>query len=159
MILLPLTAEFVLPVARRMREADRREIFATRSPDDRDLLARQAAEFSRFGAVLATDAGNPACALGAVEQWPGVWTVWMFATADWPKVALSATRYVRRVLIPALVAAGAHRAECKSLEDHREAHDWLRLLGAHAEAEHRDYGINRETFITFVWRLDDVLSQ
>src|SRR5690349_19657860 len=112
-----------------MRESDRREIFATRTPDDRILLAHQAADFSRFGAVIATDAGTPVCALGAVGQWPGLWNVWMFATDDWPRIAIGATRYVRRVLIPNLVNAGAHRAECKSIEGHKPAHRWLELLG------------------------------
>lgn len=157
LILLPLTTDFVRPVARQMRESDRREIFATRQPDDRELLAHQAAEVSRFGAVFGLDSGEPVAALGAVEQWPGLWTVWMFATAQWPQVALSTTRYVRRILIPQLIGAGAHRAECKTLMGHHTAQRWMELLGAHHEATHPDYGIGRETFFTYAWSLDDVL--
>jgi hypothetical protein len=156
LILLPLTAEFVLPVARQMRESDRREIFATRQPDDRVMLAHQAVEFSRFGAVFGLDSGELVAALGAVQQWPGVWTVWMFATPLWPRLALGATRYVRRILIPQLLGAGAHRAECKTIAGHHAAQRWMELLGAHHEATHPDYGIGRETFFTYAWSLDDV---
>ncbi|MEX0809528.1 MAG: hypothetical protein WD044_12450 [Dongiaceae bacterium] len=154
-VLLPLTEAFVAVVARAMREGDRLEVFATRFDDDPDALARDLVAMSRFGAVVAAD-GDPVAAMGAVECWPGMWNVWMIATDRWPLVARSATRWARIAVLSVLAKAGAHRCECKSIESHETAHRWLRHLGAEVEAVHRDFGRNRETFITFVWRFDHV---
>jgi hypothetical protein len=101
----------------------------------------------------------PLAAMGAIECWPGVWSAWMIATDKWPSVARAATRWARFALDAVLVAAGAHRCECKSIADHRTAHRWLAHLGARPEAVHPGYGRNRETFITFAWRLDHVRNR
>jgi len=146
-------------VVRDMREADAREIWATRAVEDPAALALEVVRWSRFGAVAVARDGTPVAAIGAVEGWPGVWQVWMFATPRWPEVALGVTRWARRVLMPALMAAGAHRAECRSLAENAGAHRWLASLGAHAEARHAGYGKRREDFITFAWRRVDVHFQ
>jgi hypothetical protein len=146
-------------IARDMREADRREIYATRANEDAAALALDVVRYSRIGAVAAAEDGAPVSAIGAVEGWPGVWQVWMFATDRWPEVALATTRWARRVLKPALLAAGAHRAECRSLAANRATHRWLESLGAQAEARHAGYGKAAEDFITFAWRRDDVHFQ
>ncbi len=153
--LLPLSERFVGPVVRAMRVDDRREVFATRFDDDPEALVRDLVAASRFGVVLARGA-VPAVAMGAVECWPGVWSAWLIATDDWKRVARDATRYARIAVLSVLARAGAHRCECRSIEGHHVAHRWLRHLGAREEATHRGFGRNKETFITFVWRLDHV---
>ncbi len=159
MKLLPLELAAVEAIARAMREADAREIYATRATEDAAQLALDVVRYSRLGAVMATEDGAPVAAIGAVEGWPGVWQVWMFATDRWPEVALGTTRWAQRVLKPALLAAGAHRAECRSLARNRATHRWLESLGARAEALHSGYGKAAEDFITFAWRRDDVHFQ
>ncbi len=159
MRLLPLTRDHVGAVARAMRAADRAEIYATRRDEDWRALAEDAVGFSRLGAVAAAADGTPVVAAGGVECWPGLWQVWMFATPRWPEVALGMTRWARRHFAPALVAAGAHRAECRSLAGNLAAHRWLAALGAVAEACQEDYGRNRESFITFAWRRPHVHVQ
>lgn len=159
MILLPLTEELALTVASAMRAADAAEIYATRWSEDPRPVAASVAALSRFGFVVATDAGRPAAAMGAAEAWPGMWSVWMFATDDWPQVALGATQAVKRLLIPAIVAAGAHRAECRSLISHKVAHRWLEYLGARREAVLTGYGRCQEDFIVYSWRRSDVPGQ
>ncbi len=154
-LLLPLTERSVGAVARAMRAADRHEVFATRFDDDPNALARDLVAVSRLGAVVAHD-GRPIAAMGAVECWPGMWSVWMIATDAWPLVARVATRWARLAITSVLPAAGAYRCECRSIDGHETAHRWLRHLGAQAEAVHPGYGRNRETFITFAWRLDHV---
>ena len=154
-LLLPLTEASVMAVARAMRAADRREVFATRFDDDPDSLARDLVAISRIGAVVAHD-GRPVAAMGAIECWPGMWSVWLIATDDWQLVARATTRWARHALETVLPAAGAHRCECRSIADHETAHRWLTHLGAHAEAVHPGFGRNRETFITFAWRFDHV---
>lgn len=158
--LAPLTPHNVLAVASWMRQADAREIFALQ-PYTTDIrrIARFCAEASSHGAVAFADDGAPIAALGAVPNWPGMYSVWMFATDRWPHVALATTRYARRVLIPALIDAGAHRAFCHSLAAHRVAHSWLAMLGARKTAYLPNWGRAREDFVLFTWELDDVLSR
>lgn len=156
MNLLPLEFETVLAVARNMRAADRQEIYATRWDEDAEALAADCVTGCSIGAVIAARDGAPVAVIGAMELWPTVWSVWMFATDHWPKVALAATRFVRRHLTPALLDLGLRRAECRSCSTHKQAHRWLEYLGAQREAEHADYGKNGETFIGYYWRAEDV---
>lgn len=155
-MLLPLTEPLVGSVAARMRAADRAEVFATRRSEGPAELAAMAVRWSRFGAVFAGSDGVPASAIGAAELWPGLWSVWMFATDAWPAVRLATTRYARDLLTRQLFDAGAHRAECRSLATHREAHRWLALVGARREWPIPGYGKGREDFVTFSWRRDHV---
>lgn len=146
----PLAYNDVLYVAQRMRDADRREVYATRWSDRPEDLARDTMICGDFSWILGTDV--PVAAIGAYAMWPNVWSVWMFATDDFPQIRLSATRFVRHGMIPALVESGAHRAECRSLADHAEAHAWLELLGAKKEGSpHFKFGKNGEDFCTYVW--------
>ena len=139
----------LLFVADRMRECDRREIFATRWNDDPAELAGTILALGEFGWVAGTDL--PIAAFGAIPAWNGVWQVWMFATDDWPQVSLGVTKFIKRVMIPALRDIGAHRAECRSIEGHVTAHRWLECLGAHKESEIPNFGRNGETFYLYSW--------
>lgn len=140
----------LLYVADNMREWDAREIFATRWTDDRADLAAAVLACGEFGWV-AGDGGLPVAAFGASPSWNGVWQVWMFATDDWPKVALGVTRFIKKVMIPALEEVGCHRAECRSMEGHVVAHRWLEALGAHKESELKHYGRDGQTFYLYCW--------
>jgi hypothetical protein len=128
------------------------EIFATRWDENPAALA---ALHLVDTAIVARVDGQPVAVCGAMEIWPGVWSVFMFATDRWPEVALSVTRWVKRHLIPALVAVGAHRAECHSIEGHHTAHRWLGLLGAHVESVARGMGKKGEDFRRYVWLRED----
>lgn len=140
----------LLYVADNMREWDAREIFATRWTDDRADLANAILGCGEFG-WIAGDGGLPIAAFGASPSWNGVWQVWMFATDDWPKVALGVTRFIKKVMIPALEEVGCHRAECRSMEGHAVAHKWLEALGAHKESELKHYGRDGQMFYLYCW--------
>jgi hypothetical protein len=146
----------VTVVARAMRECDRREIFATRWDECPEGFARDCVSGLSLGVVIANDAGVPIAVVGALEMWPGVWSVCMFATDRWLEVASSATRFVRERLMQALLRLGAHRAECRSAADHVTAHRWLEYLGARHESTHAGYGKQGEIFFGYSWRIDDV---
>ena len=146
----PLERDAVAFVAQRMRARDREEIFATRWNDDAGAVASETVAFSRFGCV-AWSAELPVAVVCAIPMWPAVWSVGMYATDRWPSVAPSVTRWIRRVLIPGLTAAGAHRAECRSLATHDASHRLLERLGAMREAVLSGYGRNREDFFLYVW--------
>lgn len=131
-----------------MREWDRREIFATHWEDDPVQMATATVSLSAsFAWVFGKD--EPIAAVGAYPVWPGVWAVWAFGTERFPEVALSLTRFIRRIMIPSMKRAGMHRAECKSLDGHADAQRWLECLGFTREATHRQYGRAGETFHTY----------
>jgi hypothetical protein len=149
----PLHGDAVAFVARNMRAQDRAEIFATRFDDDAGRVAAETVAFARFGCVAWSDRGGqePVAVACAIPSWPGVWSVGMYATDRWPEVAQATTRWIKGVLIPDLTAAGAHRAECRSLASHATAHRWLQRLGAAREARLAAYGRNREDFFLYAW--------
>lgn len=151
MQLAPLTYEAVLYVAENMREWDKREIYATRWTDDPADLARQCLLVPDFSWIGGVD-GEPIAAFGGVPMHPGVWSMWMFATDKFTKIRISLTKMAKRSIIPALVAQGAHRLECFSMEGHDVAHRWLESFGARPERLIPAYGRNRENFICYAWR-------
>lgn len=142
----------LLYVIDRMREADRREIAATRfdisNVELMDFVIAIGGE-----AWIAGRGDEPIAACGLVEARPGCWSMWLFATDNFPQIGLSMTKCLRRVIVPWLIRAGAHRMETLSMGARAEAHRWLEALGAEREATLREYGRGREDFISFAWRL------
>ena len=152
----PLELHTLFAVLEDLRDWDRREIFATLEEQDPFDLAEKIVFLPGVQGAVFSSQGAPVAAAGATPLWPGVAGVWAFGTDRFPEVGLAATRYVRRVLTPNLLAAGFHRAECKSMEGHEEAHRWLEACGLHREATHPKYGRNGETFHTYAFvRGDD----
>lgn len=136
-------------VARNMRELDRREIFNLMTIDDPFYLAHWAgqADFKYVG----TYDGEAVVAFGALEMWPKIWNIFMFATDDFPKVALPAMKFMKRHLVPDVMAVGAHRAQCHSAEYHDEAHRFLERMGAVRESFMPKYGKDGSGYFTYVW--------
>lgn len=151
------TAGAVGAVAMRMRLWDRREIFATRWDDDAGRFAQEICRAFAHGMGFVAGRGClPIAVFGGAELWPGLWQVIAFATDEFPLIGAAVTRFIRTDVLPRGIARGAHRAECKSLAEHSDAHRWLEALGARREAEHPGFGRNGETFVTYAWRPDDV---
>ena len=140
----------VVEIARNMRELDAEEIWPVtyaKTPENLALstVAGVGLKYvARYGAV-------PVATWGASEMRPKVVSVWMFATDRWPKVALSVTRHINRVVMPTLIEAGCVRAECWTHANHHVAHRWLELLGAVREATVEDYGQNRVPYHCYSW--------
>lgn len=151
MRLLPLTELAAASIAYNLRREDREELAATMDEFDSSRIAWASAR-ATLGFIAATDDGIPVAAVGAALLWPGVWQVGMFATRLWPEVALGTTRHVKRWLMPAVRATGAHRAHAYSLASHETAHRWLLRLGARCEARLPGWGKGGEEFLMFVWR-------
>lgn len=141
----------VCEVAHRMRASDRAEIGALCwwGAEAPQILAEEAVRRSGFGGVVLDGAGLPQVALGAMACWPGVYSVWMFATDAWPEVWRGTLRYARQVLRPALIGAGAHRAQCFAAAEHAAAHRLLARLGFVAEGRARGFGRDGEDFVLF----------
>lgn len=140
----------VCEIARNMRELDAEEIWPVTNARTPESLALGAVAGDgwkyvvRYGVV-------PVATWGASRIRPKVVTVWMFATDLWPKVALSVTRHINRVVMPTLIDAGCVRAECWTHSNHHVAHKWLSILGAVREATVEDYGQNRVPYHCYSW--------
>lgn len=149
--------EDALFVARHMRPEDCAELYALRWSDEPEVIAEVVSAFDGYGWIASTDDGVPAACIGAIPMWPGVWSVYLFATPNITKIAFSLTRHVKKVMMPRLLEAGAHRVECHSLKGQDDTQAWLRALGARQqEGELVNYGKSRETFLIFYWTPDDV---
>lgn len=151
--------EGVYHVAMNMRERDKKEIFATQWSDEPSMFATNVSKYGNFAFVGHADDGEPVVCAGAVPLWNGVWSVWMFATDRFDEVALSAHRFAKKVFFPALDAAGWHRLECRSLDEHTVAHRWLELLGAKMESENLNYGKAGERFMVYCWTKEPSATQ
>jgi hypothetical protein len=138
-------------VVERMRSKDRDEVFATQWDEDNSSFANNILRVGDFGFVLHHDDGEPIVCGGAVPMWPGVWSVWMFATDRFDEIAMSTTKFAKRVFFPALEHTNWHRLECRSLASHSVAHRWLESLGAYKESETPNYGKAGETFLVYCW--------
>ncbi len=147
----------VRAVAEAMRVWDRREIFACRWDDDAGAFADSVyALCEAQGRCWAAGLDAPVAIIGGVEQWPGCWSALAFGTDEFETIGLGLTRKVRAEVIPWMLRAGARRVECRSHAGHRQAHRWLRLLGARCEGRHAEAGRDGADFLTFAWRREDV---
>jgi hypothetical protein len=135
-----------------MREADRREVYAGRFVDDPVSLSRDMIEgrpwcFALF--ALCDDRGHAVAIIGGRLRWPGVASIIMIATDDWPKIARAATRWVKRVAIPKIVDPVCHRSQCEAWEGNLVTLRWLSRLGYSVEGRLDAYGKNREGFLQY----------
>lgn len=152
----PLNRSDLTFIASHLRERDAREIFASRWREDPRDLVEDCYLCREFGWIFGKE--SPVCAIGAFPVWPGVWSVWMFATDDWKKVAFSVTKHAKKVIFPVLKAR-SHRTECRSDERHTTAHRWLEMLGARREHILPHYGKNGENFYLYSWLTPENISQ
>lgn len=146
----------ILHVCENMRDADREELFcttdATTSLEYADRMAA-ALHHGSISGFVAYYGNSPIALLGVAHMWPGVVSVWMFATNGFPKIAIGLTKFVKHNMIPQYVSiAGVKRAQCFSQVGHTMAHAWLEVLGAKREGTAHGFGSNGEDFTLFAWR-------
>lgn len=141
----------VLYIMRNLRDLDRQEASATSFTDAPEEWAARLMGAGPFSWAFYYN-GTPAAIVGAMPRWTGVWNAFCLGTADFPHVAFSATKHVRRFMLPAILATPEfRRGDAFALAEYREAHRWLRSLGAKYEAALENWGKNGETFYSFVW--------
>lgn len=143
--------ELIVPVVEGMREWDRREIFANRFDDDPMAMARDAVAMGKDVGWIAGLEDRPIAAFGCFLMWPGVWSMWLFATDEFRHIGISMTKLIVRSILPMLWEAGAHRLEARSMEGHHDAQRWLKVIGATQEATLKGYGKGGEDFHVFAW--------
>lgn len=138
-----------------MREVDRVEVFGMLHNESPLQLAYEYAHVirnkgrSRIGWSDRT--GKPAAFGALTEDWPGMWSVWMFGTDDFKDCAADLIRWFRREAADILTVCNGRRLQCDSRFDHAEAHKMLKALGAVEEVRLRSYGKDGADYIRFVW--------
>lgn len=154
MIVLPATEADVRFVVTFMREADRREVYATRWTHEPDDLVADI-ELSRPMLIrldaLVADDGEPVALLGVWLKSPGVGTGLMLATDRWAEIAPAAHRYVRRRFLPLVCAPNLHRLECHAHVGHAVSRRWLARLGFLEEGVARAFGKSGEDYVHCAW--------
>lgn len=154
----------VLHVARNMRVMDVAEILLMLRGYDTDLFAAVTSTMVP-GARLALGIGldeNPFCAAvllvcsSAANPWLA--NVSMFATDDFPLLAPWLLRFIRKVMVPGLLADGVRRVECRALASYAVTRRFLKAAGATEEALLPDQGPNGEPYVLCAWRRCDFVK-
>ena len=152
MIVEQASAAHITYVVQNMREEDLREVMAGRFVDDLDALAYDLIESKPWCfalLALSADDGPPIAIIGGRFRWPGVGSIIMIATDDWPQIASVATRWVKRVAIPKILDPLCHRTQCEAWEGNTVTLRWLTALGYRVEGKLEAYGKNREGFLQY----------
>ena len=137
-------------IVANLRERDRAEIFATKWTTDEAELVEAVLAAGAFQWAAYVN-GEPVALIGASPRWPNVWSMWAFGTDKWPLAVRRLTKHAKNFMFPALMNAGAVRADCYALETHEDARRWLKALGAIEEQRLANWGKNGETFVCYCW--------
>lgn len=144
-------------ILEHLRPDDLREIEAVRGELDPLKIAVELSKLAlSSGAWLfwTEDTKEPVACLGSFAMTPTCVGCWAFGTTNWDKILLAVTKHVQRIMIPALLKAGFHRAECRALASREDSSRWLTGLGWKKEAVLSGFGVRREDFILFAWLAD-----
>lgn len=145
------TQDEIYSVALAMRERDLAEFSAALPVHRRrDVAANLAMRYGgRDDVMVGAVDGKPICIGGTVQVNDAIHLLF-FATDEFPKIAISITRFIRQELFPRFFEAGIQRVECASIEGYEHAHRWLRLLGLKEIGATEFKGRNGEAFVHFV---------
>lgn len=142
-------------VVRRMRPMDRREVYALRFSDDAESLIAEirvrAPVYAPLKAIASTLHPSPIALVGVLVMSPGVGIAHMIATLEWPRIAKSASRWIREMLIPDCLAAGLARVEVRALSEFAQNCRWLESLGARREAAVPGLDPMGGLFVQYAW--------
>jgi hypothetical protein len=142
-------------ILQNLRPEDKEEIEAVRGENfDTFKVALQLCQLATTAGgwiFWRQDTNEPVAALGAYAMTPVVAGCWAFGTDGWPRVVKGVTRHVKRVMVPALLKEGFHRAECRALAKREDTKLWLTSLGWKAEAAMSEFGVRHEDFTLFAW--------
>lgn len=136
-------------LASNLRERDAEELSATHGPIDPERLAIEAYQSGWRKAAYV--GGLPVLALGAKAIHPGVCAVWGFGTSDYRKAVKPMTNYAKSVMVPELLSAGFHRAQCIVHPNNTASQRWLKSLGFTQDCQLQGFGSQKQTMLLYSW--------
>jgi hypothetical protein len=147
-----MVSDDIRSIVERLRARDRAEVLEYGVAAE--LVAQLFAGPCVLGRVFAYDE-LPAAVVAFHALTPKALSVAMVATDDWPHVARAVVRWGVRQAIPALVADGFTRAECRTMDGHAEAIRLLERMGFRLECRLHGFGASGAAFLQYAWRLED----
>lgn len=146
-------------VAEHLRAIDREEISAVRG--DEFSPAELALDIDRIGragfawTAWSGEGKEPVAIWGAMPLTRSCVSAFAFATDSWDTVVRSVTRHIWKIMIPELLRAGNHRAECRALAKRKDTERWLTGFGWRPEALLSRFGAHHEDFVLYAWTAND----
>lgn len=141
-------------VCRNLRSFDEEEALAVMGGGSVDQLAAYfigcAMSASEF-VIVSTDWEEPIALVSVLPSWPGLGAAQMVATDRFDEIVMDLTRYIRRELIPRLLAGGMRRVEARAMQKAELNCRWLKALGASVEGECPMFGKDGQTYVQFAW--------
>lgn len=92
--------------------------------------------------------GQPEAFYGVCETLPGIWSVFGFGTENFYKIKYTVTKFIKRRVIPILIAKKARRAVALVRGD---GNRWLDLLGAKIEVVLKNWGKDGSNYTMLTW--------
>ncbi len=140
----PADDEAVFFILKHMRPQDRQEILATEFDDDLKRIAIKFAQGCDMAWVFCDGDGKAVAFLGGVKLWPNAGQVGFVATDDWPKVALSVSRWLYQNKLFILRHYGLKHVFCFMHSQYKQNAKWLKWLGFEAKGQLDGFGKNGE---------------
>jgi len=153
-MLTDLTHNDIVYICANMRDRDAQEIYGLRDYDNADMLAMEVFSVitNRGRGKISWHKGRPAAIAAFVEEYPGVWSVFMFGTADFKAGAMPLLRWFRKEANIILSDVNGHRLHCDSRADYAEAHKMIEAMGGVREGPPmRKFGKDGSSYQRFVW--------
>ena len=145
-------------LAVNLRPEDRLELSVTRDVNDYEKLA-WAGAYSRWRKVAIWDR-RPVFGFGAAEiaNEPRV-HVWGFGCVHAVQVLKPVTRYIKKFMIPEILASGMIEAQAISHPANLVSHRWLQFLGFRPKATITGIGPRKQDMVLFTVSADDLAGR
>lgn len=144
--------EEVLAICQNLRSEDKTEIFAVRFDSEPEDLAETTMNLIGSAWMIYDDDRNPVGVMGLSPIAPGIWGAFAFANENFHRVAIGLTRFIRKGILPSLLATGAKQVQAMVWTEYHQARKWLAGFGAREVAVIPNFGKNGEDFALTVWR-------
>ena len=92
--------------------------------------------------------GKPEAFYGVCETLPGIWSVFGFGTENFYKIKYTVTKFIKRRVIPIVVAKNARKAVALVRGD---GNKWLQNLGAKIEVVLKGWGKDGSNYTMLTW--------
>jgi len=92
--------------------------------------------------------GQPEAFYGVCETLPGIWSVFGFGTENFYKIKYTVTKFIKKRVIPIVVAKNARKAVALVRGD---GNKWLQFLGAKIEVVLKGWGKDGSNYTMLTW--------
>ena len=92
--------------------------------------------------------GQPEAFYGVCETLPGIWSVFEFGTKNFYKIKYTVTKFIKKRVIPIVVAKNARKAVALVRGD---GNKWLQFLGANIEVVLKGWGKDGSNYTMLTW--------